>query len=47
MRRLMLILILLVALFTFIRAYTDEMAAQRAAAAPTGDSSMESLRPGV
>ncbi len=34
MRKLVLILITLVALFTFIRAYTDETAARQAAEAP-------------
>ncbi len=35
MRKLVLILMALVALFTFIRAYTDEMAAQKAASSGT------------
>ena len=35
MRKLVLVLIALVALFTFIRAYTDEMAAEKAATVQT------------
>ncbi len=46
MRRLMLVMMLLVALFTFIRAYTDEMAAQRAAATPM-ESQTQALQSGA
>jgi len=46
MRKLMLVMMLLVALFTFIRAYTDEMAAQRAAPIQAEDP-IGSLRPGA
>jgi hypothetical protein len=46
MRRLMLVMMLLVALFPFIRAYTDEMAAQRAAATSM-ESQTQALKSGA